>query len=574
MNKMKYTLSYNNPSNHYLHIEAEISTQGKAEIELQFPAWRPGRYELGNFAKNIKNFVIYDNDGKKLSFQKTTKDKWVVQTNGQESIKVDYYYYAFELNAGSTFLDEKQLYVNPVNCFIYNPDLQEEACTTQLVIPEDYRIACSMKHVENCLEAESYHELVDSPFIASPTLQHFQFKHKETNYHLWFQGECKIDWKRVKKDFLGYTKNQVKMMGEFPVSEYHYIYQITPYRTYHGVEHSKSTVCALGPTYDLMGSLYEDFMGVSSHELYHTWNIKAIRPSEMFPYNYSKENHSKMGYVAEGVTTYLGDLFLLRGKVFDLKWYLKELTSQIQRHIDNDGRLNMSVADSSYDTWLDGYVAGVPGRKVSIYTEGCLLAFVLDVYIQKHTENKKSIHDVMHVMYHDYAKQGKPYTEEIYKSIAEEISGQNLDWLFNDYVNDARSYEGLIMEALETLGYELKKKDNPKISEREHGVVVINNEIKRIATGSPADMVQLSLNDKIEAINGFKVNNDIDKWFEYFKGSDMTLTINRAGEFIQKKMPQVNLNFWNKYEIVPVETTYHTQREAFNKWSNRYGKSK
>ncbi|MBK6527068.1 MAG: hypothetical protein IPG07_16880 [Crocinitomicaceae bacterium] len=101
---------------------------------------------------------------------------------------------------------------------------------------------------------------------------------------------------------------------------------------------------------------YDDLLGVCSHELYHAWNVKTIRPADMLPYDYSKENYSRLGYVCEGVTTYMGDLFLAEAGVRDFVWYRKELEKLLQKHFDNFGRFNYSVAESSFDTWLDGYV--------------------------------------------------------------------------------------------------------------------------------------------------------------------------------------------------------------------------
>ena len=132
----------------------------------------------------------------------------------------------------------------------------------------------------------------------------------------------------------------------------------------------------------MFGRLYSELLGVSSHELYHAWNIKTIRPKAMHPYRFREENYSRLGYIYEGVTTYMGDLYLLKSGVFTLSEYLKELEQQFQRHFDNPARFYTSVGDSSFDTWLDGYISGAPGRKLSIYVEGCLLAFVTDFMIR------------------------------------------------------------------------------------------------------------------------------------------------------------------------------------------------
>jgi predicted metalloprotease with PDZ domain len=172
----------------------------------------------------------------------------------------------------------------------------------------------------------------------------------------------------------------------------------------------------LGPGNEFVNKdWYDEFLGISSHELFHTWNIKSIRPVEMMPYDYSKENYSRLGFVAEGVTTYYGDFLLYRSGVFSDADYFKTFNEQLQKHFDNFGRFNLSVADSSFDTWLDGYNPGVPNRKVSIYTEGCLIAFMTDICIRKQTSNAHSLDDVMRALFTEFGKKKIGYSENDYQ---------------------------------------------------------------------------------------------------------------------------------------------------------------
>jgi predicted metalloprotease with PDZ domain len=379
---MQYKITYQKPNNQYIPVEAVFNVKSKKSIEICLPAWRPGRYELGNFAKNIHGFSVFDDKGKKLAFEKTAKDTWVIELNKTSEIKIRYNYFAADLNAGSTFMNDQQLYVNPVNCLVYVKDQLNEPCKLTVDIPENFQLACGAKHKNKVISTASFHELADSPFIASPALQTKSYSVKGIVFHLWFQGECKPNWEKLIADFQKFTLSQLEKFGAFPTKEYHFLFQVLPYPNYHGVEHLTSTVLALGPGYELMKEGYDDLLGVCSHELYHAWNIKSIRPVEMYPYDYSKENYSRLGYVCEGVTTYMGDLFLAEANVRDFAWYKKELEKLLQRHFDNFGRFNYSVAESSFDTWLDGYVPGAPNRKVSIYNEGSLLAFVTDMKIR------------------------------------------------------------------------------------------------------------------------------------------------------------------------------------------------
>ena len=448
---MKFTFDIKSPQQQYIQITAEIKVTGK-ETTVYFPAWRPGRYELGDFAKNVNHFQIFNEKGDAVKYQKTNKNTWIVQTENCDSITIKYSYYATDLNAGSTFLDATQLYVNPVNCCLFTDEVYNAPISVKLNIPEDWEVAHSLKVEDNSFTAANYDELVDCPFICSAGLQKTSFEVAGTTFYVWFNGEVKPDWPRLEKDFKAYTEAQIKAFSKFPTDEYHYLIQILPYQTYHGVEHSKSTVITLGPSYAVFEELYKELLGVSSHELYHTWNVKSIRPSEMVPYDFKKENYSKLGYIAEGITTYMGDLMLYKGGVFNLEQYLLEMNKQIQKHMDNFGRFNYSVADSSFDTWLDGYVAGAPGRKVSIYTEGCLLAFILDVHLLKNTNNQKNLDDLMRNMFLNFGEKGIGVTEKDYQNEIEKIAGVSMQWYFDDYVNGTKAYTSLLKEYLELIG--------------------------------------------------------------------------------------------------------------------------
>ncbi|MEC7863913.1 MAG: hypothetical protein VYB55_02485 [Bacteroidota bacterium] len=311
-----YTISYSNPHRHFVDFELSTTTNGAEKIQFQLAAWRPGRYELANFAQNIQKWAAFDDNNNPLAFKKITKDLWEVNTAGVKGITIVYNFYANQMDAGACYLDENQLYLNPVHCMLYIIDRMEEEYQLNMVIPQNYKIASSMKKDGNILSVKGYDLLAESPIICSDSLQYGSYNIEEITFHLWFQGECKPDWKKLKTDFIAFTKSQIKHFGSFPVNEYHYFFQITPYKSYHGVEHTKNTVLLLGPGDQIMDKRYKDLLGVCSHELYHTWNIKAIRPKEMFPYNYTKENYFKTGFVAEGVTTYMGNMMFYNSGVF------------------------------------------------------------------------------------------------------------------------------------------------------------------------------------------------------------------------------------------------------------------
>ncbi|MES2590538.1 MAG: PDZ domain-containing protein [Bacteroidota bacterium] len=580
---MKYIVSYSKPHNHYIDIEFIVDKIDQDELLIQLPAWRPGRYELGNFAKNIQKWAAFDEKGTVLEFQKVTKDSWKVQTKGVSAVHVKYNYYAGEINAGSTYLDTAQLYMNPVNCCVYIPDRIAESCKLFLKIPKDYTVACGLKAQPadssgaQIFEAKDFHELADSPFIASNSLQHNQFIYFGVEFNIWFQGECKPERGKLTSDFMKFIDEQLLVMKEFPVKAYHFLFQILPYKIYHGVEHTTSTVIALGPGYNLMkGKLYEDLLGVSSHELFHAWNVKSIRPIEMQPYNYTKENYSKLGYVCEGITTYYGDYLLFRSGVFTEEQYFDTFKERLQKHVDNFGRFNLSVADASFDTWLDGYVPGVPNRKTSIYDEGCLLAFVTDIFIRKNSNNEYSLDDVMRFLYNEYALKDKGYSGDDYKGIVEHFANTSYDIIYNKYINEASDYQVLVNDALAYVGCVSVLISSAKFHEHSLGIKVaeVNGACKVTAVypDSVADKVGIAVNDEILAVNQMQIKPDgsgtnFMEWCNYYGSKSLQLTIGEQGRIKQVElMPQPNA-YYKTAGIKKQPLADEEQKSNFQKWS-------
>ena len=570
-----YTIDCDNAQQHFIKIKVQFPVDENKTI-IHLPSWRPGRYELGNFAKNIKNFKVFNDQNKAVNFHKINKDSWEISSNETKYIKIEYQYYANELNAGSSYFDEQQLYVNPVNCFLYAEGKEQFPISLELNIPKNYTIASSLVQENNFLLAENFDELADSPFICSDNLEKQTYSVADTNFHIWFNNQLNIPWERVLTDFRSFTVKQIEDFGEFPVSEYHFLIQSLPYLAYHGVEHLKSTVITLGPSYDLFENRYDELLGVSSHELYHVWNVKSIRPKELLPYNFKKENYSELGYIYEGVTTYLGDLYLLKSGVFSLENYLRELSAQFQKHFDNPGRFAYSVAQSSYDTWLDGYVPGVPGRKVSIYTEGCLLAFVMDAKIRKATNNKRGIEEVMKRLYYNFAQNNKGYTEKDFIDQLENICGYSFQDFFNDYVHGTTPYETILLEALDFIGLELIQTPSNSYSEANLGMKTIHQAnhllISAIYPGSPAEMAGLSLGDELIALNTIKLNYDLDSCLNYFDASSKTLSFFRNGKLLQLTLPEVNRFFYLSHKIHKKVNLTPNQEKAIFAWSENNSK--
>lgn len=539
---MHYHFSFQNPNTHYLTIKATF-VANSANTEILIPNWRPGRYQIQNFAKRIRSIEAFDENHQPISIQKLNKSSWRLD-NAPGTVDIIYEYYAFEMDAGNTWLDDEQLYINFINCCIYTKASLNEACTVSFDLPKNYEIASGLRQIgTHKLFAEDYYRLVDSPMFASASLKRISYAVNGRAFNLWIQGEMPRSNEEIIRDFSRFTALQIDTLGEFPCEEYHFLFQCLPYKHYHGVEHWNSTVITIGPASALANrDRYKDFLGVSSHELFHTWNVIRLRPKEMTPYDFQHENYHQTGFVTEGVTTYYGDLFLVRSGVFSLEEYLEELNKLLRRHYENEGRTGLSVADSSFDLWLDGYEKGIPGRKVSIYNEGALAALILDLTIRIKFNNSKSLDDVLRLMWSDHGKDQSGYSFLDYQSAAESVYEETLDHYFQEIITGNHPFESYLSELLPRFGLDFSLIPSENLEERLFGFRLSNDTVSDIASGSPA-YEKLSIGDKVVSINKTPFRKEL------LNSDLLKLEIDRFARSIEVELEPNKANYFSVYQV-------------------------
>ncbi|SIT94915.1 Predicted metalloprotease, contains C-terminal PDZ domain [Pontibacter indicus] len=568
---IKHHISFSNPLTHFLDITLTIEGNSRQTLYLQLPAWRPGRYELQHFAQKLRGVTASAN-GAAIPVCKVTKDRWLVETDGAEKVEIRYSFYARQMDGGGSWLDEEQLYLNGINCLMAVEGHEHNPQQLQLAIPADWQIACGLPETERyTLLAGNYDQLVDSPLIASASLKKETYSVAGIPFHIWIQGDCRPDWERIRKDFEAFTKEQLEVFGDFPVADYHYLNEILPYRTYHGVEHTNSTVITLGPGELLMTpALYKEFLGVSSHELFHTWNVKQIRPKEMLPYDFKGENYFRTGYVAEGVTTYYGDYMLARSGVFTAAQYFEELNTTLQRYFADHSRYHMSVADSSFDLWLDGYKPGIPDRKVSIYVKGALTALLLDLQLRQATDNQTSLDTVMRHLWEDFGKRGIGFTEQDYELLVLRLGGEKFGAYFKQYINGTAPIEEALDQALRYVGCTLQAEETALLSEKLFGFkTVSDNNITKVTAIAPDSSANsaLSIDDELVALNGRKLEQNLQPLLadtDLSQGIELTL-------FRNKQLRQVILEpsqhtYYTRYTVAKRKDATEAEKENFRLW--------
>lgn len=527
---MIVSISYENAVSQILDIKIEISNLAGRSSEFHLPAWRPGRYELQNYAQNMYKVQAYSPKMElALEVVKTSINTWRVEHGEFETIILTYQYVAQQMDAGGSWLDDEQVYINFINCVLFNKDKINEPVELILNIPKKFRIATGLKMLDsgNYL-AKDYHELVDCPIIASDTLLELNYEIDKVKFHIWFQGAGELNEEKIIRDFEAFSRVQMELFNGFPSDQYHFLIQLVKYPKYHGVEHHNSTVITLGPdiNFDSEKS-YIDLLGISSHELFHVWNIKSIRPKELSPYDYTRPIFFDTGYIAEGVTTYYGDLMLARSGVFDDEQYIKEVDQYLERHFKNPGRHQFSLAQSSHDLWVDGYKRSPASRKVSIYIKGALIALLLDLRLREYTGNRVNLDHVVQEMWRKSQEEGDDgYTTSDYKTIIEDLTGTSWDDYFDQFVYGIDPLEDHLDKAFSYINCRLDISSGTSFIRYRLGLLVDKtNKITFIDPKSPC-LTQCSIGDRLKTINGVEPSNVDTK---HISKSKIKIEVNRYG---------------------------------------------
>ncbi|MDA0314386.1 MAG: M61 family peptidase [Bacteroidetes bacterium] len=450
---IQYKISCPNPASQFLQIELYFPCQAQEKIQLQLPAWRAGRYQIANYSQNLRGFTASNPKGESLPFTKTSKDCWEITAPENTNVLITYSYWAGKMDAGSAWVDDQQVYVNLVNCCFELLGRTTEAITVQLNLDNYPQRVLTLKQQEpSTWIAENYQILADASLLAAKNLHRETYRVGSSQFHAWFHGEIHFDSTSFINQLQAFTTRMIADFGSFPEPEYQFIFQLLPYPHYHGVEHRRGTVITFGPASSLAEEeAQEELLGISCHELYHAWNVCRIRPKEFLPYDFSKETYSQAGLILEGVTTYFGDLYVLKSGLYNLPTYLRHLEKIFQREAAHHGWKNTSIEESSIDLWLDGYVAGIPDRKVNIYSRGALLCLCLDVLL---LQEGSSLAQVMKDMWENFGLPFKGYElQDFEKRIADRFAQpEKIREFFDAFVRGRADLFPVLEDCLRELG--------------------------------------------------------------------------------------------------------------------------
>ncbi|MBX3101663.1 MAG: M61 family metallopeptidase [Bacteroidetes bacterium] len=405
------------------------------------PQWRPGRYIDQDFAAGIIAIRAWDDDRKPLSVTKTSRSRWVVQNPAKGNITLEYEVYANTQDAGSSYIDSRMAYFNGATLFLYPEGRLGARCTLSLPdLPADWKAATGLPQgpSRTVYIARDYHELVDCPTIFSPTLKSFSFEEGGKRYWLHFQVNRDMD-----EAFVAPFREQVRKIiqvqmavfnGDAPFKEYHFIYWLVPFQIHHAVEHANSAMfCKPEAVADTPQSLSE-LNGITSHEFWHVWNVKAIRPAALAQYDYNVTPYTRLHWFTEGVTDYYTNLMLARAGLLS-KERLLAMQADAWARLDNSmGPRYVSPAESSFDSWLATSRYQPDFLRTSYYSLGSRVGALLDWHIRHHSNHKHSLDDVFRYLYKTYGNKPVGIPEDGIEQACKAVTGRDYTAFFAAYV--------------------------------------------------------------------------------------------------------------------------------------------
>lgn len=537
---VEHTLRFPAPHTHYVEVESIFPAGGDA-LEISMAVWTPGSYLVREYSRHVEDFRASTVDGAPLTARKVRKNRWRIDAGGAERVVVRYRLYAREMTVRTNFVDADLAVLNGAPTFFRVADDAERAHDVLLELPEGWAHAVTglRAHEDGKpahFVAANYDELVDSPIVAgTPKLSELTV---EGAPHLLAHfGELSAwDVDKSARDVATLAREQIRFWGVIPYERY--VFLNLAVGGGGGLEHLDSTLLVIGPLATQSEDDYHDWLGLVSHEFFHTWNIKRLRPKELGPFDYENENYTRSLWIAEGITSYYDDLFLRRAGLIDRDTYLERLSKNIERLQTRPGRAVQSLSRSSYDAWIKHYRPdeNSVNTAISYYTKGAVVGFLLDAEIRRLSQGRRSLDDVMRLAYERYSGESG-YTPEEFRALASEVAGADLSSFFARTVDSTEELD--YQPALDFFGLELDRGDAGEAGGDEDeeragwlGVDTRGDErivVRRVERGTPAHAAGLNVDDEIIAIDGFRVRDLGELLKAHRPGDEVSLTIARRG---------------------------------------------
>ena len=531
---IRYTIRFPAPQTNYLEVEAVVPTDGRASVEVLMAVWTPGSYLVREYERNVEDVRAFDG-AKALPIEKPLKNRWRIAAAGAPEVRLSYRVYAHEMTVRNNWVEADFALINGAPTFMTIASDVEQPRSggsaagpkgparkrphdVTLELPSAWKT--SITGLPNAPDGKPHHylapdfdTLVDSPIVAgNPAVHQFMVAgtpHVLVNVAAGDPGAV-FDGTRAARDLQRIVEVDRTFWGGLPYDKYVFFNVLTGGG---GLEHKNSVMMMASPWATGTRDKYVDWLSLASHEYFHLWNVKRLRPIELGPFDYERENYPRSLWISEGLTDYYADVQLARAGLISRDEYLELLSNAIRALQSTPGRLTQPVETASFDAWIKHYRPDENSinTAISYYTKGAVLGFVLDARIRAATGGAKSLDDVMRLAFARFSG-ARGFTPEDFRKTASEVAGTDLSSWFRTALETTDEID--YRPALEWYGLEFGRstwKDEDAARARIGATVQDTGGrlmVANVPRGTPAFDAGVNAGDEIVAIDGFRVTPD------------------------------------------------------------------
>lgn len=566
--EIDYTVKVADIPGQLFHVTTDIRNINQPALELSLPVWSPGWYVIENYAKNILRFRVTEPGGRQLRPALVRKQTWRIDTRGISRITVEFDYRAVVLAANQARIAPDYAFFTGTQLFLLPEGHRSRPSVVRFDVPSGWRIASGLDDTADptVFTAPEYDTLVDQPTLMGQfDVTRFMVDGKPHDFVANPVGVFSAEKTRA---LIGHltklAETQGRIFGGLPYRKFVYFYFFRPAEASAVVLEHQNSYVALWNTG--APAQPDDMVAQASHEFFHVWNVKRIRPVQMWPYDYARENETPLLWVSEGFTTYYGSLASYRAGLKDARSFVDEVARTIAELEGNEARRYISAADSSTSTWI--VYDNPPPFSISYYTQGRNLAALLDLSIRHDTRGASGLDDVMRTLFTDFYQRGRGFSTEDLIRVINRITRNSYEGFFSRHVSgtDVPPYETIFGYAGYQVERATRKLPNLGVNLSDGGRVT------GVHRGTDGGTAPLQQGDFILSVDGQTLEGQgsgaVFRMLNEKSGQNVRLRIRRGGEERELEIAVGSIELVN-YRIVDSKSPTPEQLKIRESWLKR-----
>lgn len=569
---MAFSVAMPEAASHRFHVTFRCERLSGETLDFKMPVWTPGFYRILDFAKSVRDFRAEDGAARALSWEKVTKNTWRVVTNNAPVIILNYDVEAAAFFVARNYIDDTHAFIAPAGLFVHVAGRIGHPVTVSFQLPRNWtRISTGLDPVAdqpNTFFAPDFDVLYDSPFLLG-NQEVLKFDVQGRPHTLAIENvPARVSRETMVSDLQRMVEAATRLVGDVPYKHYTFLLMG---KGNGGIEHSNSAAISFNGESLSKESGYARWLSYVSHEYFHNFNVKRIRPLALGPFNYDQENLTDMLWVSEGLSVYYEDLVLVHAGLMSRDQYMDKMAGAITKFENMPGHRYQSAAESSLYTWGTSGIGGDRATSISYYDNGAMLGALLDLKIRHESANRKSLDDVMRSLYRDYYQQkARGFTDDEFRGECEKAAGGPLEEVFA-YVSSSMEMDYAKYFAYAGLRVEITYEETPEAflgvntQTQDNGL-----SITEVAPGSPAQSAGLAARDLLVNLNGAPASaKSLNDLLAAKKPGDqikVQFARNRAKQEVELVLGK---NSKPTYKIIPIDHPSPLQAEILKDWLSR-----